>query len=179
MPPGVLAEHGAWMLEMRMLRAETPADGISAAGKYWTLASPGSLHIRPYPTPCNRNWPDVASWQAQRTLARMSRRHAAVEKIGGSRRGFRSISPTGPLLQNCCGKPIHSLQWITRGMRALVRLLFARASLVAMPSLDQTPPRSASSAMSNKIAQVPLDFSGAARMCGGNKGVDDDGSAVS
>ena len=33
MPPGVLAEHGAWMLEMRMLRAETPADGISATGK--------------------------------------------------------------------------------------------------------------------------------------------------
>jgi hypothetical protein len=52
MPPGVPAEHGEWMLEMRMLRAETPADGISAAGKYWTSASPGSFHIRVYPTPC-------------------------------------------------------------------------------------------------------------------------------
>jgi hypothetical protein len=62
MPPGVLAEYGAWMLEMRMLRAETPADGINAAGKYWTSASPGSFHIRPYPTPCTRNGPDVASW---------------------------------------------------------------------------------------------------------------------
>jgi hypothetical protein len=40
------------MLEMTMLRAEAPADGISAAGKYWTSASPGSFHIRPYPTPC-------------------------------------------------------------------------------------------------------------------------------
>jgi hypothetical protein len=63
MPPGVLAEHGEWMLEMRMLRAETPADGISAAGKYWTSASPGSFYIRAYPTPSTRNGPDVASWQ--------------------------------------------------------------------------------------------------------------------
>ena len=59
--PGVLAEHGAWMLEMRMLRAERPADGISATGKYWTSASPGSFHIRRYPTPYTRNGPDVAS----------------------------------------------------------------------------------------------------------------------
>lgn len=63
MPPHVLAENGEWMLEMRMLRAETPADGISAAGKYWTSTSPGSFHIRVYPIPrCTRNGPDVASW---------------------------------------------------------------------------------------------------------------------
>jgi hypothetical protein len=62
MPPGVLAEHAAWMLEVRMLRAETPNDGISAAYKCWTSASPGSFHITVYPTRCTRNGPDVASW---------------------------------------------------------------------------------------------------------------------
>jgi hypothetical protein len=61
MPPGVHAEHREWMLEMRMLRAETLADGISAAGKYRTSTSLGSFHIRVYPTPCTRNGPDVAS----------------------------------------------------------------------------------------------------------------------
>src|SRR5450759_44122 len=49
------------MFEMRMLRVETPA-GLSAAGKRWTSASPGSFHIGVYPTPCTRNGPDVASW---------------------------------------------------------------------------------------------------------------------
>ena len=39
--------------------------------------------------------------------------------------------------------------------------------------------RSESFEMSNKIAQVSLDFSGAARMCAGSKGVDADGPAVS
>jgi len=49
MPPGVLAEHGAWMLEMSMLRVEMPADGMSTAGKNRTSARPsGSFHIRVY-----------------------------------------------------------------------------------------------------------------------------------
>ena len=43
----------------------------------------------------------------------------------------------------------------------------------------ETPSTSESSEMSNKIAQVLLDFSGAARMCAGSKGVDADGPAVS
>ena len=33
--------------------------------------------------------------------------------------------------------------------------------------------------MSNKIAQVSLDFAGTGSMCAGSKGVDADGSAVS
>ena len=84
--PGVLAEHGAWMLEMRMLRAETPADGISAAGKYCTSASPGSFYLWVYPTPCTRNEPDVASWQivlqksqkAQRLISRQRTKQARI-----------------------------------------------------------------------------------------------------
>jgi hypothetical protein len=38
---------------------------------------------------------------------------------------------------------------------------------------------SASLEMSNKIALVSLDFAGAARMCGRDKGVGDDGCAIS
>ena len=61
----------------------------------------------------------------------------------------------------------------------LFRLPFVRASLVVVPSPKRPRPRSESSEMSNKIAQVSLDFSGAARMCAGSKGVDADGPAVS
>jgi hypothetical protein len=59
MSHGVLAEHGAWMFEMRLLRAETPADGLSAAGKRWTSASPRSFYIRVYPTSLAR----ACAWQ--------------------------------------------------------------------------------------------------------------------
>jgi hypothetical protein len=55
-PLGVLAEHGAWMFEMRMLRAETPDDGISAACKYWTSASPRELSHQGISYPVYPQW---------------------------------------------------------------------------------------------------------------------------
>jgi hypothetical protein len=48
-----------------------------------------------------------------------------------------------------------------------------------VPSPKRSGPCSNLSVMSNKIAQVSLDFSGAARMCAGSKGVGADGPAVS
>jgi hypothetical protein len=52
-------------------------------------------------------------------------------------------------------------------------------SLVAVPNPKRPRPPPNHPEMSNKIAQVSLDFSGAARMCAGSKGVDTDGPAVS
>src|SRR6185437_6170839 len=54
--PGILAGYGAWMLEMRMFRAKTPDDGISAVGKYWTSASSGSLSHQAISYPVYPQW---------------------------------------------------------------------------------------------------------------------------
>jgi|SRR5450755_1992781 hypothetical protein len=66
MPPGVLAEHGAWMLEMRMLRAETPADGISAAGKYWTSGKSRELLHQGISYPVYPQWARCRFWARNR-----------------------------------------------------------------------------------------------------------------
>jgi hypothetical protein len=94
---------------------------------------------------------------------------------------FRSIHQRGPVAERLVAtgsQVIVPLQWITE-IWALFRLPFARASLVVVPSPKRPRPRSESSEMSNKIAQVSLDFSGGARMCAGSKGVGADGPAVS
>jgi hypothetical protein len=44
---------------------------------------------------------------------------------------------------------------------------------------EKRPPTAWKFEMSNKIAQVSLDFAGTGSMCAGSKGVDADGSAVS
>jgi hypothetical protein len=44
---------------------------------------------------------------------------------------------------------------------------------------EKRPPTAWILEMSNKIAQVSLDFAGTGSMCAGSKGVDADGSAVS
>jgi hypothetical protein len=51
----------------------------------------------------------------------------------------------------------------------LMMMFPLRSSLMQRRAVPPSPPRSASSEMSNKIAQVLLDFSGAARMCAGTK----------
>jgi hypothetical protein len=91
--PCVLAEHGAWMFEMRMLRAETPADGLSAAGKGWTSASPGSFHIRVYPTPFTRNGQMslLGTFLPRQPLRAMSAIGGTPENIC-SLRGFRILT---------------------------------------------------------------------------------------
>ena len=85
----------------------------------------------------------------------------------------------GPIAERlvATARLLFPLQWITK-IWVLFRLPFARASLVVVPSPKRPRPRSESSEMSNKIAQVSLDFSGAARMCAGSRGVDADGPAV-
>lgn len=91
MPPGVFAEHGAWMLEMRMLRAETPTAEISAAGKYWTSAAPGACtsgYILPRVPAMDqmsllgtsRTWCDVCCTAALGVKADMART-ARIRKI--------------------------------------------------------------------------------------------------
>jgi hypothetical protein len=93
--------------------------------------------------------------------------------------GFRSIHQRGPVAERLvAARSLFPWQGITK-IGALFRLPFAQASLVAVLNPKSSPSTSELSEMSNKIAQVSLDFSGAARMCAGSKGVDTDGPAVS
>jgi hypothetical protein len=106
-----------------------------------------------------------------------SRYVAALERENEFLRGQIGVKDT-QIGELHAARSLFPLQWITK-IWALFRLPFAQTSLVAVAKPKETPPTSESSEMSNKIARVSLDFSGAARMCAGSKGVDADGPAVS